>query len=63
MIKLNKEYDLTLVDDVELATIMKDQCETFIKCKYEMSTAILDAWDRIDQIAKEIARRNDTLFV
>lgn len=60
---LNNEYDLSTSSDVDLATIMKDQCETFIMCKYELSTAILEAWDRIDYISREIIKRNETVYL
>ncbi len=56
---LSKEYDITSVDDTELATIMKEMCETYIMCRYEMSTATLDVWDRIEHVSKEIVRRSE----
>lgn len=56
---LSKEYDLTSVDDTELATIMKELCGTYIMCRYEMSTATLEVWDRIEHVSKEIVRRGD----
>lgn len=55
---LSKEYDLKPVDETELATIMKELCETYIMCRYEMSTATLDVWDRIEYVSKEIMRRS-----
>jgi len=56
---LSKDYNITSVDDTELATIMKELCETYIMCRYEMSTATLDVWDRIEHVSKEIVRRSE----
>lgn len=56
---LSKEYDLTSVDDTELATILQELCGTYIMCRYEMSTATLDVWDRIEHVSKEIVRRSE----
>lgn len=57
---LSKDYDLTLVDDTELAVIMKEMCETYIMCRSEISTATLEVWDRIEHVSKEIMRRCDS---
>lgn len=54
---LNKEYDLTQLSEVEIADIMQKLCADFITCRYEMSTATLDVWDRIEHVSKEILRR------
>lgn len=54
---LSKEYDLTIVDETELATILKEMCERYIMCRHEISTATLDAWECIERTSKEIVRR------
>ena len=56
---LSEEYDLTSVDDTELATIMKEMCETYIMCRHELSTATLEVWGCIERVSKEIARRSE----
>jgi len=58
---LNKDYDLTVIDETELADIMKEICETYLMCRYELSTATLDVWDSIERVSKEIVRRSRTI--
>jgi len=55
---LNKDYDLTAIDETELADTMKELCETYLMCRYEISTATLDVWDSIVRVSKEIVRRS-----
>lgn len=56
---LSKEYDITSISEVELAATMKQCCETYIMCMYEMSSAMLDARDRVEHVASEIIRRRE----
>lgn len=54
---LNPVYDLTRESDLELAQILKELCESYEKCRYEVSTATGDVWTNIKRIAAEIVRR------
>lgn len=56
---LSENYNLGNADDGELADIMKELCETYIMCKYELSTATLDVWGCIERVSKEIVSRVD----
>jgi len=56
---LSEDYDLTSVDDTELATIMKEMCETYIMCRSGLSTATLDVWACIERVSMEIVRRSE----
>ena len=54
---LNKDYDLRIISDIELANIMEKQCGIYDMAHNEMSTAILEVWASVVRIAEEIVRR------
>ena len=54
---LNKDYDLRIISDIELANIMEKQCNIYDMAYHEMSTAILEVWVSVVRIAEEIVRR------
>lgn len=57
---LNPDYDLKADSDLELAQTMKELCETYAMCRYEISTATCDVWRSIVKVAREIVRRTRT---
>ncbi len=54
---LNKDYDLSVDSDLELARTMKRLCSEYEMCRYCLSTATLDVWHGIVRVAKEIVKR------
>jgi len=54
---LNKDYDLSVDSDLEIAQTMKRLCGEYEMCRYCLSTATLDVWHGIVRVAKEIVKR------
>ena len=54
---LNVDYALSDISDIELADIMRTQCDVYNVAYREISTAILEVWAGIERIAEEIVRR------
>ena len=55
---LRQGFNLSELNDLELAQIMRERCELYDKCRSEISTATSDVWENIVRIAKEISKRN-----
>ncbi len=62
---LRQGFNLSELNDLELAQIMRERCELYDKCLSEISTATRmintatsDVWENIVRIAKEISKRN-----
>jgi len=54
---LNKDYDLSVDSDLELAMTLKTLCNEYIMCCYALSSATCEVWGCIVRVAKEIVRR------
>lgn len=60
-IKLLKlDHDLKSISEQELAVIMMEACAVYNECSHNIPESANDAWVRVEYVAEEITRRQNT---